>query len=353
MRPTGKSFHGLQITGSIAVLALIGCVSAPNPAAEANASFSFIVIGDTPYDDDDIDMLRRAVSVIQETPPPFIIHVGDYKGGGAPCTDDHDARHASLVASLGPVPVFYTPGDNEWTDCDRFIDETTGKRYSDLARLERVRQMFFATPVDAPAGMDYERQPEQVENAAWMHGGVRFVTLHVTGTNNGRDWVTGDPLDAAADAAAAREAANARWLALQANKAAAEGAAALVIAMQADVTDVASKPEDVMCVDAAASDDHPCDAFTDLRRQIRDVARAFGKPVLAIHGDTAPFTLNQEFSGEDAPNLWRLNAAGDAGIGRTGSPYGLKDVTVVSIAPSADAPFAARGLLTEKTAKQR
>jgi len=125
----------------------------------------------------------------------------------------------------------------------------------------------------------------------------------------------------------------------------------MVIAMQADMTDIKDKPEDVMCEDVAANDAHPCDGFTNLRAAIRDAARSFNGPVLLIHGDTAPFTLGQSFAGEEAANLWRLNAAGDAGVGHTGMAYGTRDVTIVTINPSADFLFSARGLLTDKAPK--
>ena len=307
---------------------------------------SFVVFGDTPYGDVDYPMLEKAVSATHSLDVPFVIHVGDYKGGGAPCTPDHDAFHLSLIASLQPMPVFYTPGDNEWTDCDRFKDKATGKRTSDLDRLEIVREMFFAEPVVVPVAFSYKRQPELVENASWVFDDVQFITLHVTGTNNGRDWVTGDPLERAQAAVDQRDGANRDWLAQTFDAAMAAGARAVVIAMQADMTDIEDKPDDVMCADVAPSDKHPCDGFTVLRAQIRDLAIEFGKPVLVIHGDTAPFTLNQEFSGEEAPNLWRLNAAGDAGIGRTGFPYGKRDVTLVTIDLEAEEVFSARGLLT-------
>jgi hypothetical protein len=96
-----------------------------------------------------------------------------------------------------------------------------------------------------------------------------------------------------------------------------------------------------------------CDAFIDLRKAIRDAAIAFGKPTLVIHGDTAPFTLNQDFAGDEAPALWRLNAAGDAGTGITGQFYGTRDVTVVMVNAKSAKPFAARGLVTGKTPNAR
>jgi hypothetical protein len=329
---------------------LTACTSETATPSEPGG-FSFIVIGDTPYGPPDEVMLAQALPKIRAGAYPFIIHVGDFKGGGAPCTDALEERLETLIATLAPTPVFYTPGDNDWTDCDRFKDPATGVHTSDLDRLAGLRMRFFSAPLAASAALGARRQKAQPENAAWRYGGVQFATLHIVGTNNARDWVVGDPLERAATAADARDAANIAWLNEAFAAAKASRASAVVIAMQADMTDIEDKPEDVMCEDVAANDAHPCDGFTDLRAAIRDAARAFDGPVLVIHGDTAPFTLGQSFAGEEAKNLWRLNAAGDAGVGRTGQAYGTRDVTIVTINPPADKPVAAQGLLTGKTPK--
>lgn len=342
------------------VCALIAAISAacarsgPAPlAAPATANaVSFVVIGDTPYSAADEAMLNAALPRIKGGGYPFVIHLGDYKGGKQPCASDHDDRFAGLFEKLAPMPLFYTPGDNEWTDCDRFLDNATGKPVSELSRLDFIRTRFFAEPPQDPAPFEQERQPAQVENATWRHGDVRFATLHVVGTANGRAWVTGDALSDAAAAVDARDRANLAWLGHVAALASEEQAGALVIAMQADPVEDAKAAPNVRC-DGVSDTYWRCDAFINLRLALRELAGTFGKPVLVIHGDTSPFTLNQDFAGDGLPNLWRLNAAGDAGIGATGLPYGVRDVTRVTISPGAAPPFSASGLLTDKSPKQR
>ena len=344
-----------RILISAVVLALGSASFASANAEEVGSSqgFAFIVIGDTPYGPKDETMLAAALERVKDGAYRFVIHVGDYKGGRAPCTVDHDEGMKSLIAELAPMPVFYTPGDNEWTDCDRNINEVTGKRFSDLDRLDRVRDLFFSEPLNAPAEFSYERQAAMAENASWRYQNVRFATLHVTGTNNGRDWVTGDPLERALDAVTVRDAANMAWIGETFRQAKEEEAGAVVIAMHGDPTDIRDKPADKACETVAKNNDHACDAFTHLRARLRDEATSFARPVLVIHGDTAPFTLNQEFSGEEADTLWRLNAAGDAGVGRTGIPYGLRDIVEVAVETGADIPFSATGVLTEKKPKSK
>lgn len=350
-----RTVYGFVVLGILA-LGLAACADRTSPLpemqiAETNAgAVAFIVIGDTPYGDEDKDMLARALPLVKEMTPPFVIHLGDYKGGGAECTADHDEAQRALVDALKPIPVFYTPGDNEWTDCDRFERADTGVRYSDLDRLDQIRQLHFSDP---PEAWNARHQRTLPENAAWETDGIAFMTLHVVGTNNGRDWVTGDPLERAKNAVAKRDEANLAWLKQNFDRAISDSAKAVVIAMQADMTDIASKPEGEMCTSVATNDDHPCDGFADLRNAIRTRAEAYGGPVLLIHGDTAPFTLNQDVMSASAENLWRLNAAGDAGIGRTGFPYGKRDITVVSVDPKSQPVFKARGLLSGDVPKRK
>ena len=344
MKP--KFFHIVAL-GMTGLAACASETNLPQPNSSAK-SLSFYVIGDTPYSPEDEDMLSEAVSKLQTLQPPFIIHVGDYKGGRAPCTPEHDVFHQDLIESLVPIPVFYTPGDNEWTDCDRHVDPATNVRFSDLDRLDTVRELFFSKPPRTGSVEAFSQQDQIPENQTWVFDSIRFVAVHVTGTNNGRDWVTGDPLERALDAVTLRDAQNAEWLDRAFKLASNEGSDALVIAMQADPTDVRRKPDDVMCTTVAPNNDHDCDAFTDLRAQIRDGAIAFEKPVLLVHGDTDAFTLGQSFNGEEAPNLWRLNAAGDKGPN-----YGVRDITRVDIELTQSPPFSAQGVLTGKRPKRR
>ena len=345
-----------RAAGALFVL-LAGCAvnedSRDGQSAAADAppdGFSFMVIGDTPNGPEDEAMLAKALPLIKDGDYPFVIHIGDYKSGGSACTDDLDDRFASLLDALAPTPVFYTPGDNEWTDCDRNINEATGVLYSELDRLEHIRGLFFANP---PTAFDARRLPEQPENATWSHEGVRFGTLLATGTNNGRMWVTGDPLERAAKAADDRDRNNLNWIALVFAAAERENAKAVVLAFQADMTNVRRAAKNVPCDGAAPDDKTLCDAFMDLRAAIAEGAESFGGPVLVIHGDTAPFAIARSFAGDETPNFWRLNAAGDAGVNRLGVPYGFRDVTRVTVTPSADEPFAAMGLTTGQAPAQK
>jgi pimeloyl-ACP methyl ester carboxylesterase len=150
----------------------------------------------------------------------------------------------------------------------------------------------------------------------------------------------------AAEAADQRDDANLVWLAKAAAAAKTENASALVIAMQADMTDVSGSVLGQPCAGPQADREKRCDAFVALRNAVREAAENFDGPTLLIHGDTAPFTLGQSFAGDGAANLWVLNAAGDHGVTNVGFHYGVLDATLITIQPDAAAPFLARGLVT-------
>lgn len=347
----------MQRLRNVAVAGLIAlagaCASSQKEDLVQDAPFSFAVIGDIPYNDDDRDVFDNTiVPAIQTGGYPFVIHVGDYKGGGAPCTAQEDDAQIALIKKLAPIPVFYTPGDNEWTDCDRFVDPATGKPQSELQRLARLKELFFEEPVDAPETLSVMMQPDAPGNVMWRYEGVRFLTVHVVGTGNGRRAVAGDDPDEAGPLADARERDAINWITAASIAAKKQNAKALVIAMHADMSDVKPENRGVPCNGAVASLDETCDAFVVLRKALRKAAETFGGPTLLIHGDTAPFTLGQAFAGEEAANLWVLNAAGDHGVTGEGFHYGMQDSTRVIFDPSASSPFDAWGIATGQRAKR-
>lgn len=330
------------------ILGLVSCgpnsLNAPiNSATKVTNQFSFVVLGDSPYNSLDMIMLDKAVEVIKAAPPPFVVHIGDYKSGGQACTKKHDGNFAALKQSIAPIPFFYTPGDNEWVDCDRLID---GKRFSELERLDFIRTKNFSSTPENSSQMEFNNQEEQPENATWVHSSVRFITIHVTGTNNARKWVQIDDPLKAENLADNRDAANVRWLEEQFTEARKENSQAVIVALHADMTDIDESNVGKPCAAVSKNGVSECDGFASIRSSLKKEVRKFERPVLLIHGDTAPFTLNQNLLNDTPTNLWRLNAAGDAGTDSNGNAYGVKDVTRVTVNTSNTEPFSAIGLTT-------
>ena len=123
---------------ALMALAAAGLAVATVPAGSALASpagsggpLTVAVYGDSPYglaayppggQSGDTAELRKSpafISTINADPSVReVIHVGDIHSGKDFCTVAYDNQIASLWQQFRK-PVVYTPGDNEWTDCDR------------------------------------------------------------------------------------------------------------------------------------------------------------------------------------------------------------------------------------------
>jgi hypothetical protein len=145
--------------------------------------FTFAVIGDVPYGTaaeahfpDFIEGINADPDVTQVT------HLGDIKSGSTTCTDER-FQAVRTNFDLFEDPLYYTPGDNEWTDCHR----ANNGAFQPLERLAKVRSLFFT-----PAGRTQGHQVRVAtqarlgfpENFRWNRGNVSFATIHVVGSNN-------------------------------------------------------------------------------------------------------------------------------------------------------------------------
>jgi hypothetical protein len=224
-------------------------------------SFRFFAMGDLPYGND--AQFLRLIDTLNARGGAFSIHLGDIKTGTTPCDDETFLRVRGYFDRFAQ-PLFYTPGDNEWTDCYR----ASAGVYVPTERLARLRELFFAggTTRGQPRRVDSQgglaagtARAKFVENQRWTEQGVFFMSLHVVGSENGM---------ANAAEYGERNAANLAWLAEGFAAARAAGAPAVVIAMQAyfSFQPTARGMQDT--IDAIARE-----------------AAAFGQPVLVLQGD--------------------------------------------------------------------
>jgi hypothetical protein len=280
------------VLGLVAALALAACSSdgegaaAPAPAGDR---FEFAVIGDYPYLPEDVPKFDRLIDAINAEAPALVLHLGDISN--VACTD---AALNTTLAALGrfAMPVVYTPGDNEWTDC-------AGAGADPLQRLARVRQLFF--PTDASLGrrtLTVTRQSaEYPENSRFSFGGVTFVAVHQVGSNNG----TGRNPEGDAEAAARADAGTA-WVRAGFESAVSAGSKGIVVFFQADPN------FDLYRLGVR-------NVHTALLRTIEREAIQYAKPVLLVHGDTHVFRVDKALvgSGDGKPieNVTRLENFGE------------------------------------------
>ncbi len=331
----------------LAALVLSFCLLAAGGAPRAEVTFA--VLGDMPYDSDtQTNSLRYIGDKLRKAEVDLVIHYGDIKGGGEPCDPDLMQARREIVLGLVPGRVVYTPGDNDWTDCDR--DEAG--RFDEMDQLKKLRRLFFSGPPPSGDGWRVGRQSKDYpENALWRLGKLQFVTLHVVGTGNGRNEIlpskkategksaeevkglTRQLEEQAREAAGHRDEANLEWLAKAFT--AADGAEGLVVVMHADPTDLkAWEKTGEVCDDKVLVN---CDPYARLMNSLSAQAIDFENPVLLVHGSTGSYCLYRDFGGPATPNLWRLNGPGD---------FVVIDASIVTFKAGADPPFEVHGLLT-------
>ena len=318
-------------------LAIVFILAPVATAAVAEDELRFLVFGDAPYTGKQIEILKETVApAIQNADYSFLIHVGDFKSGGELCTDALIKERYDQLMAFHPGRVFYTPGDNEWTDCDRpFLKQ----RFSEVERLNHLRSLIRSRPMKLPVDWQYTTQTEFPENARWTQGNVMFATVHIVSTNNGREEILKDEIEPTLDLVDARDKANRAWLRAAFDAARKSDSGAVVIATQADVTKIAGSAP---CSDIVRVQ---CDAFAAFRDLLLRLAAGFKKPVLLVHGDTNPFCLDKNFGSDTAPLLWRLNALGD---------FSEVDATAVMVQLNdQENPFAIMPLMTGASVGRR
>jgi hypothetical protein len=221
-------------------------------------------------------------------PLAFAVHDGAFKDPSVPCTADLFAKVKDSF-NKSAAPFIYTPGDNEWMDCDK----TPNNPINRVDRLNELREMFFAQDQSLgqnPMPLTTQRQEGFPENARWTKEGVVFVTINAPGPNDDTDYcVTPDaPLcpPGGTYEAGPRRVANKEWLRQTFELATATNAPAVMIIWQADPWQPGApnthnrRNWDYLmgCTDQT---------IPDCREPgLRQMAKAFGKPVVLVHGDT-------------------------------------------------------------------
>ena len=287
-----------------------------------------VVLADTPYSDKEKHMLQGPngllFRLINEVNPSVVMHLGDFKSGGKSCTDSLLNEHKALLAQIYPGRIIYTPGDNDWTDCDR---TSLVHSFNELERLEYLITLMYQTPPLLTKDLSsLTSQAMQIENKLWINERLAISTLHLVGTSNGRVHIGMSDQESAIKAVDKRDKANLAWLKnieAQANK-----FDAVIIGFQADIY----QQKVLQSGDCDSTSLKTCDAFADYRQAFKQLAKRIKKPVLIAHGDTGDF-----FFEKLDHNLWHLNAAGD---------FRYLDATKVTFnKESPEKPFIINGLI--------
>ena len=269
-------------------------------------SQSIAVYGDAPYGTTPTDTAEFQAtpafiqSINKDRDVSFVVHVGDIHSGKQYCTADYDRSIYGLWTQY-QRPLYYTPGDNEWTDCHKAaeggnvldaggnpVDFANG---DPAANLDLIRSIFFRRPamtLGKQVGVQSQGQHyfpshstdrKYVENRMWQKWGVQFVTLNIPGgSNNDQDVWYGAATETPAQTQERNERnqANLHWLDAAFARARESDAKAVVIVSQADMWD----PE------KGASH---LTGFEPFIAELAAKSLQFHKPVLMFNGDSHVF----------------------------------------------------------------
>jgi hypothetical protein len=281
------------------------------------SSYAIGLWGDLPYSTVQATVgVPNLITDMNKQDLAFTAHDGDLKSGSSECTDSVYTQALGYFNSLR-APAVFTPGDNDWTDCDR----TAG--YSSLAQLDKERKLFFSIPFTQ--GQHRLRQQVQtsplclgvsgnvpcVENRRWTIGGVTYATLDIQGSCNNLCDVAPDPAEYAA-----RNAADIAWMQQTFDEAKSRRSAAIMFISQADpgfdLSDATRAP--LRDPKTLAETDGQPDGSQEFLLALRDQVIAFAKPVAYVHGDSHYFRIDRPFLdslGRRLENFTRIETFGD------------------------------------------
>jgi hypothetical protein len=282
--------------------------------------FRFVALGDMPYGDPEevYAPFEALIGAINAAGPDLVLHIGDTKSGGTPCSDEMLDDQLAFMNTF-EAPVLYTPGDNEWTDCHR----KKAGGFDPLDRLDYIRETYFADPKTslggAPIVLDTQDWQGFPENARVLYKGIGFITAHVVGSNNNfeiRD-------RAAVDEFFTRDKASTLWL--EESFAAFADAPAIVLGIHADMFEF-----DFNEFGSERWLRHS--GFARFGSTLQRVAQAYGKPVLLVFGDSHVHRVFRPFP-ERAPNVTAVEVFGARDMHAVEITVDTETSGVFSIAP--------------------
>jgi len=296
-------------------------------------ALTIAVFGDWPYTPALLNSAQLLVDSINSDPAVrLVLHVGDIHSGSMPCTGaglTPPPAGAAPGYNIGIFNIFqrfrdplvYTPGDNEWSDCHKTKELSSGAPLNELAAL---RALFFPEP-GVTLGIQkrrvltqakkfsrtYPSDAQYVENVMWLQSDVVFAVVNIPGSNNdGLKWTAPFTDETARTREAAqRTGAAIRWLQAAFERAEDEHAKAMVIGLQADMWDPAAIGGDGL------------GNYSLFVHELANLSLHFGRPVLLINGDSHVFGSDKPLAdpasdtgkihGAPAvPNLTRITVQG-------------------------------------------
>ena len=327
-----------------------------NGRGDDHDTYAIGLWGDFPYSDVQAQVgVPNLIADMNKQDLAFTAHDGDLKAGNSTagsvtpttCSDALYIQALTFFNSL-KAPAAFTPGDNDWTDCDR----ASNGGFNSLERLDHERQLFFSTPFTL--GQHKLKQEVQtaaicpggpqgsagvvpcVENRRWTVDRVTYATLNIQGSCNNLCDTAPDPAEEAG-----RNAADIAWMQQTFEEAIQRDSVAIMFISQADpgfdLSDGTRAP--LRNPKTLAETDGQPDGFQSFLSALRDQVVAFKRPVAYVHGDSHYFRVDKPFQnaqGQRLENFTRVETYGDNQANGTNDVNWLK----VLVDPSSREVFA-------------
>ncbi len=321
----------LALTVPVLTLSVISIANGDDKQPDnSSRSYAIGLWGDLPYSDVQATIgVPNLIADMNSQDLAFTVHNGDLKAGNATpnsvtpttCADPLYVQALGYFNALNAAAMF-TPGDNDWTDCDR----PSNGGFNSLERLDHQRQLFFSTKFSLGQRklvQEVQTQPlclgvngavPCVENRRWTLGKVTYATLNIQGSCNNLCDTAPDPQEYQA-----RNAANITWLKQTFQVAKAKRSVAVMLISQGnpgwDLTDGTRAP--VRNPRTLVETDGQPDGFRDFLLALRDEVISFRRPVAYVHGDSHYYRIDKPFldaQGRRLENFTRVETFGNSAV---------------------------------------
>ncbi|MBS1778820.1 MAG: metallophosphoesterase [Bacteroidetes bacterium] len=295
---------------------------AMNKTSGRRHGFDVVVFGDMPYNiPADYQGFENLLNYVNKQNQVFNVFVGDIKSSSVACKDEVYQKVYDYF-NRSEKPLIYTPGDNEWTDCQK-----PAQKFDRNERLAFLRALFFKDSKSlGKERMKLQSQSANqlyaayVENRRWAYQNIIFATLHLVGSNN--NLLPADPNGNVEFKERCK--ADSFWLDETFREAQKANSAGIVLFTHADMF----TPEEAS------------DGFNAILAQLWSLSKAWAKPVLLVNGDSHKFLVDKPFLADKEKkstllNFTRLQVFGEEDM----------DAVVIHIDPADPSLFTIRQLI--------
>ncbi|MDP7204278.1 MAG: metallophosphoesterase [Pirellulaceae bacterium] len=241
------------IAGSVLVIMVL--VHSWAGAAEPVVA-TFYAMGDVPYTPEDDAILPKHIAALPSD-AEFIVHVGDIKDGSTPCDEAVYVKVSGMLRKSAHR-LFIVPGDNEWNDCAK-----------PAPSWDFWTKYFMKFDRYWENGLVVARQEKRQENFTFFHKDILFIGINLVGgkVHDAEEWKN-------------RHRQNVNWIRQQLEK----------------------NGEKSRCM-VLFGHAQPATKHDDFFGPFVEIAGAYGKPVLYLHGDGHRWIKDRPFG---AKNILRV-----------------------------------------------